>query len=249
MAPDSRIYLMRHGQAEHNVDRDFTSACSDIEIHSEPATHSLAELDDRLTPMGWREVQSFPSLIPSLQDKVDLIVTSPLRRATHTTLSGWKQAISRLGLSNVIVLPEAQECMDVPCDTGSSKENLEQDSDFTGLNLSRLTPDWTSKKGFYAPDSISLANRARWVRQFLRERPEKEIVLVCHGDFLRELTADAKGPSRHMWSNVEMRIYSFDPQTLGSECFFELEEAPEATRGYRPGKRQLDMSATPNGNL
>ena len=208
------------------------------------------ELDDAMTPLGLRQCFSLQSKIPDLQQRVDLIVTSPLRRALHSTLLGWKPAIQRLGIGSVIVLPDAQECCDFPCDTGSPREVLESDADFKGLDFSRITPDWNSKQGFWAPDDASLANRAKFVRQFLRERPEKDIVLVCHGDFLRQLTADAEGPSRSFWKNVEMRVYKFDAETVDrDECFFQLEEAPDATRGYTPRSTEADFDAITNGEI
>lgn len=211
---------------------------------------ACAELDDAMTPLGIRQSQTLPTRIPDLQEKVDLIVTSPLKRALYTTLFGWKPAIKRLGIGNVVVLPEAQECCDFPCDTGSPREVLESDADFQGLDFSRVTADWNSKQGFYAPDSTSLANRAKFVRKFLRERPEKDIVLVCHGDFLRQLTADAEGPSRSFWKNVEMRVYKFDAESMDQdECFFQLEEAPDATCGYTPKSTEADFDAIPNGKI
>ena len=77
------------------------------------------------------------------------------------------------------------ECNDLPCDTGSSRAALEADPQFAGFDFSLLSPDWTSKKDFYgalrsasehganraAADDASLRNRARWIRQYLRERP------------------------------------------------------------------------------
>jgi broad specificity phosphatase PhoE len=246
-----RVYLMRHGQAEHNVDQDFSSTYESQE-HAplNMALTACLELDDAITPLGIKQADTLPTRIPELQRKVDLIVTSPLRRALYTTLLGWKPAIERLGIANVVVLPEAQECCDFPCDTGSPREQLEMDPDFKGLEFSRLTPDWNSKQGFWAPDDASLADRAKFVRQFLRERPEKDIVLVCHGDFLRQLTADAEGPSRSFWKNVEMRVYKFDAETVDrDECFLQLEEAPEATRGYTPKTTEADFDAIPNGKM
>ena len=203
-----------------------------------------------MTPLGIKQAETLPSRIPDLQSKVDLVVTSPLRRAMYTTLFGWKPAIARLGIENVVVLPEAQECADFPCDTGSSAQSLTNDADFNGLSFSRLTPDWTSKQGFWAPDDASLANRAAFVRRFLRDRPERDIVLVCHGDFLRQLTCDADGPSRSFWKNVAMRVYRFDPDTVDKdECLFVLEEAPEATRGYHPRTTEAELDATINQKI
>lgn len=42
-----------------------------------------------------------------------------------------------------------KECNAFPCDTGSSREVLESSDEFKDFNFEMLTPDWTSKKGFY----------------------------------------------------------------------------------------------------
>lgn len=203
-----------------------------------------------MTPLGRRQAETFPSRTPELQQKVNLLVTSPLKRALHTTLLAWKPAVARLGIESVIVLPEAQECADEPCDTGSPKEVLVSDQDFKGLDLSRVTADWTSKKGFYAPDAASLANRASYVRRFLRDRSERDIVLVCHGDFLRQLTGDESGPSRTFWKNAEMRVYKFNPATVHQDmCFLKLEEVPEATKGYSRHSTEADLEQVLNGKI
>ena len=68
-------------------------------------------------------------------------------------------------------------------------------------------PDWTSKAGEYASTEDALQARARWVRRWLRARPETHIALVAHGDFLRYLT---RGRNDHSpWANVEVREFAF----------------------------------------
>ena len=224
MAPDSRLYLTRHAQAEHNVDLDYTI------------------LDAPLTALGRKQAASLAPRISDLQKKVDLIVTSALKRTLQTTLLAWGPAVKRLGVQNVICLPEAQECNDFACDTGSAREDLESDPEFVGLDFSRLTPEWTSKTGFWAPDPRSLAHRAQTVRQFLRERPEKDIVLVAHGDVLRQITSNVNGPDTYMWRNAEARVFKFDPDTVdGEECFLKLDEVLEAAGGYGPTSTDIDI--------
>ncbi|GAB1729007.1 hypothetical protein KC332_g9174 [Hortaea werneckii] len=227
MAPDSRIILTRHAQAEHNVDLDYSIP------------------DAPLTPLGKKQAATLAPQIKELAKEVDLVVSSPLKRTLQTTKLGWAPALERLGIENVICLPQAQECNAHPCDTGSPKEVLEAESEFAGFDLSGLTPDWISKKGFYAADPTSLANRAKWVRQWLRDRPEKTIVLVAHGDVLRRITSGPSGPSTYMWQNAEAKIVRFDAKSVDSdECWLDVENTVAVAGGYSPTSTEMDLVGT-----
>jgi len=57
---------------------------------------------------------------------------------------------------------------------GRSREELERSEEFSGIDFSSLEDDWNSKKGEFDPNRA--AERAKWVRKWLRARPEKEIV-------------------------------------------------------------------------
>ncbi|KAI1334020.1 phosphoglycerate mutase-like protein [Xylariaceae sp. FL0016] len=225
MAPNSRLILTRHAQAEHNVGLDYSIP------------------DAPLTPLGKKQATSLSRQIPELQQEADLIVSSPLRRTLQTTYLGWAPAIERLGgLKKVVCLPQAQECNDFPCDTGSPRKTLEADPEFAVFDLAQLPDDWTSKQGFWAADHDSLTSRARWVRQFLRERPEKNIVFVAHGDILRRITGTPKGASPYMWKNAEVRIFEFDPKFVESdECWLYQKEDVAAAGGYGPTSTELDI--------
>ncbi|KAI5361229.1 Putative histidine phosphatase superfamily, clade-1 [Septoria linicola] len=233
MAPTSRIILTRHAQAEHNVDLDYTIP------------------DAPLTPLGKKQAAALVPQVADIVNEVDLVASSPLKRTLQTTKLGWASAVERLGgLSKVVLVPEFQECNDFPCDTGSAKEVLEQDVELKGFNFSDLPSDWTSKQGFWSADRGLIAKRAKWVRHWLRDRPEKTIVLVGHGDILRELTASSDGASGYMWRNAEARIFTFDPETVDKdECFLLQEKGKEVAvaGGYGPTSTEEDIVA--NGKL
>ncbi|KAF1994196.1 phosphoglycerate mutase-like protein [Amniculicola lignicola CBS 123094] len=229
MAPRSTIILCRHAQAEHNVDLDYSIP------------------DAPLTRLGKMQSATLPAQIADLQKEVDLICSSPLKRTLQTTRIGWKPVLDRLGIKNCITVPQAQECNGFPCDTGSSREELEALDEFKDFDFASLTDDWTSKKGFYAPDPESIRNRTRWVRHFLRDRPENNIVLVAHGDFLRNITADAQGPSEYGWKNAEVKIFHFDAETLDHEAFLVHDENRVATGGYAPTSTEMDVEGVDKG--
>ncbi|KAI5925245.1 histidine phosphatase superfamily [Camillea tinctor] len=225
MAPNSRIILTRHAQAEHNVDLDYR-------IHDAP-----------LTPLGIKQAASLSHQIPSLQASAEVIISSALKRTLQTTLLGWGPAVARLGgPKSVVCLPQAQECNDFACDTGSARGVLEADPAYSVFDLSPLTDDWNSKRGFYAASEEALAARARWVRRYLRERPEKDIVLVAHGDVLRRITGRPEGDSEYPWRNAEVRIFEFDPEFVDSEdpWLFQREDVA-AAGGYAPTSTEADI--------
>ncbi|KAM5540606.1 hypothetical protein V8D89_005637 [Ganoderma adspersum] len=191
-ATQKRIYLTRHAEAEHNVTEDWT-------IHDAP-----------LTFRGRQQAASLNQATKdTIQSSADLLVTSGLRRTLSTTITGYPALRKRLDTEgkHVVVLPQLQEANNLPCDTGSTREVLEADPEYAGLDFSLLKPEWTSKTGFYAATEDAIRARARWVRQWLRARPEAHIAVVSHGDFLRYLI---RGYNTHEpWANVEVREYTF----------------------------------------
>ncbi|KAI0352796.1 phosphoglycerate mutase-like protein [Trametes cingulata] len=199
-ATEKHIYLTRHAEAEHNVAEDYT-------IRDAP-----------LTARGRQQAAALNEATKdTVQATADLLVTSPLRRTLSTTLVGFPHLRKRLEAQGkpIIVLPQLQEVNDLPCDTGSDRAVLEADPEFAGLDFSALTPDWNSKQGFYSADEDAIRARARWVRQWLRSRPEQRIVVVSHGDCLRYIT---KGRNTHEpWANVEMREFTFASEEAEDE--------------------------------
>ncbi|KAI0637601.1 phosphoglycerate mutase-like protein [Trametes polyzona] len=189
---EKRIYLTRHAQAEHNVSEDYTIP------------------DAPLTKLGRQQAAALNEATKdTVQATAELLVTSGLRRTLSTTLDGYPLLRKRLEAAGkpIIVLPQLQEVNDLPCDTGSDRATLEADPEYASLDLSALTPDWNSKAGFYAATEDAIRARARWVRRWLRARPERAIAVVAHGDLLRYITA---GRNTHEpWANVEVREYTF----------------------------------------
>ena len=84
---------------------------------------------------------------------------------------------------------------------------MEANLEFSGLDFSELTPDWTNKEGFYASEDSALKARAAGVRRWLRDRPESKIVAVAHAGILRYITDGYN--SKRFWANAEVRVYTF----------------------------------------
>jgi len=187
-----RVYFTRHAQAEHNVTYDWDIPDAPLTPHGR---HQSALLN--------RDTKD------TFQKTAELLVTSALKRPMQTMVIGYPLLRKRLEEAGkpVVILPQLQECNDCPCDVGSPREELEADPEFAGLDLSLLPPDWRSKEGFYAPTAAALKERARWVRRWLRDRDECEIVVIAHGDILRYITEGRN--SERAWANTEVREYTF----------------------------------------
>ncbi|BGP51936.1 hypothetical protein JCM10450v2_007896 [Rhodotorula kratochvilovae] len=189
-------------QAEHNVAEDYT-------IRDAPLTKLGREQSANLR----QETED------GFQRDAELLVSSPLKRPMQTFLVGYAPLHERLAKEGKppVLLPELQEVNALPCDTGSDRPDLEADPEFSSLDFSCLTPSpappahwggattWNGKEGIFAPERVE--ERARWVRRWLRERREKKIVVVAHGDILRVITDGHR--SATPWANAEVRAYTF----------------------------------------
>lgn len=165
------LHLVRHAQGFHNL-------CV--------ANHAM--YDPQLTPFGKQQCAHLQKVFP-YHDQVDLIVASPIKRTVYTALLSFSDIIASKKLT-VITLPELQETSDAPCDTGSEKAEVEREFEGQPVDLALVVPGWNSKKGKWAPAAKAIEERCRVARNWLKNRPEKEIVVVTHGGFLHYFTED-----------------------------------------------------------
>lgn len=189
-----KIHLVRHAEAEHNVNRDN---------YSFP--------DAVLTHKGKQQCVALDNLTQhTLQQSAQLLVSSPLRRTLQTSLIGLPTLVDRLGgPSSILVMPELQENSSSPADTGSSRDELSKIEEFDGIDFSRLDDLWNSKTGFWSSDPKALRRRAAWTRNWLANRPEDEIVVVSHGSALKYLTEDFS--PHNLWYNTQVKSYTLRP--------------------------------------
>lgn len=86
--------------------------------------------------------QNFP-----YTSQIELVVTSPLRRAIYTGLEGFKSVLEREHAQKLIALADLQELSDFPCDVGSSVAELRMEFDEAHLpvDMGFVEADWTDK--------------------------------------------------------------------------------------------------------
>lgn len=166
------VHLVRHAQGFHNL-------CKENEVIHDPL----------LTPAGKAQCGTLHHRFPH-HASVDLVVSSPIRRTLYTSLLGFEEEIKKRSLK-VLALPELQETSELPCDTGSSPEDLAKEFTNEPVDLHLVHHGWNVKAGKWAPDQEAIAERARVAREWLRNRHEKEIVVVTHGSFRTCLDAFA----------------------------------------------------------
>ncbi|KZF21160.1 putative phosphoglycerate mutase [Xylona heveae TC161] len=208
------VHCVRHAQGVHNLGRQF---------------YGIQDPD--LTELGQQQCLDLRKKFP-YHKNVDLLVASPIRRTMYTCLIGFQPETER-GLT-VIALPEIQETSDNKCDTGSDLPKLKEEFKDQPVDLSRVGEDWNSKKGRWAPTDVALTARAKAARQWLKARPEKEIVMVTHGGFLHHFNQDWEGFDPVVgtgWKNCEFRTYEFVDEEGDNASLKETAESRERRRG------------------
>jgi len=171
------IWLIRHGQAEHN------------KLFAEGRRAEGAKiLDPTLTEEGFGQAREYcPVLQPALGDDhnkcAELIVCSPLRRTlqTCTTMLG---DFMRLNPHIPVILhPDIQESGGKLHDCGHPKETVVAEllNDFpTKVDYSLLTPKSHKKEGRYKPKGENLQARYDDFKRWLAQREESRIIVVAH---------------------------------------------------------------------
>lgn len=157
------IHLIRHGQAQHNVDTKYNI------------------LDPALTPLGQQQSKDLAERFESID--VELVVVSPLRRTVQTAIN----VFASEKFKDVPI--EANEyCREsygvVICDKRRNLSEIKLDFEprvvFSGIQTEEDTWWETTKE----PDQ-HLIMRATHFYNFLRAQPDTKIAVVSHHQFLR----------------------------------------------------------------
>ncbi|KAL2065893.1 hypothetical protein VTL71DRAFT_3563 [Oculimacula yallundae] len=226
---EKTIYLVRHAQGGHNIADDFYIR------------------DALLTPHGKEQCKALRTAFP-FHDEVDIVMASPLRRTIQTAIEGFGPALLRPGVQ-LLLLPQAQEISDKPCDTGFEREELEHELtilldeeasqegfDSKRIDYSILEPGWSKKSGNYEANLTAVMARAAELRRWLWARPEKTIVLVTHGAFLHYFTDDWRGfvpENGTAYKNCEFRGFAFTDDSNEKEAHL-VQVGRGGPRGVRP---------------
>lgn len=183
------MHVIRHGESQHNVCKTF-----------------LRHYDTRLTKRGLDQAKSLRRVLNKLRPQV--AVTSDILRALQTTRGIRFRAPT-------VVTPDARERAGWPCNGPiDSRRAIAGDlsRQFGAYDWSMVLPaameasevrkslveesnhfDWEEKP--------KVMSRALNLTRYLEGRPEQNIALVSHGEFLEQLTGD------DYMGNCEVRTY------------------------------------------
>lgn len=129
-------------------------------------------------------------------------------------------------------------------DTGSKPEVL--DEIFGDLvDLSETTEHWNKNVGIFASNPETMILRASKLRQKIRDRSEKEIVLVSHGVFLHAMAGNYSTDGEQLtrqWENTECRSYTFndDEEATLVETEESIQNRPDLK--YHPPQEKVKDS-------
>ncbi|KAI5247626.1 phosphoglycerate mutase-like protein [Aureobasidium subglaciale] len=189
------LHLVRHAEGFHN--------CS---------WHGESIHDPLLTEKGEAQCAELCKNFP-YHDKIDLLMASPMKRTIQTCKLSFKPAVEK-GLK-IMLMPLAQESSNEPMDTGSEVSEIK--NMFGDLvdehRITDVFPHWTSNCGRFDEDPEVMIERATMLRLFVRDREEKNVVLVSHGTFAHAITGNFSREGEQltrMWENAECRSYTFD---------------------------------------
>lgn len=199
------IHLVRHAKGAHNAAAEF-----------DYSAYKREDLEDAfLTEEGVEQCFLLAEESEFLADAVELVIVSPMNRTIQTAVYGFPNLLGRVPW---IARPEVRETMGQhPCDRMmpvSHKIANYPDIDFQALSNSDRDEAYYSYNDLREP-LHDIEMRGRTFIEWLRNRPEKEIVVVTHSGFLltfvnRVLRDYVKDFSEHHgeeFRNAELRSF------------------------------------------
>ena len=157
------VILVRHGQSTANRDRDYGKN---------------AKLDPSLSELGINQAQKLIGHIKL--NNPDLVLVSPLSRAIETA------NIIYEGNGPYFITPLHSERWSCPSDEGVTASELSRKHNYVSKwnGFNKLSENWTPTR---ISDSDWKERRIPDFLNFLKETPEKHIVVVGHGVFFKTI--------------------------------------------------------------
>ena len=172
-----KLYLIRHGEGEHNVKKD--------------GENNWTKLYPRLTKKGKEECRMIGEEIRD--KKIDLILVSPLRRTLETGSIIFRGR-------EMLVKEEIREYVKNKCDMMESKVEIEGEYNHVDFSLMGNEVNNEIEK------EEDLMSRTKIFMDWLKKRKEKNIAIVGHGLFIENFLKMYEKKVGNKWlKNGEMR--------------------------------------------
>lgn len=142
----------------------------------------------------------------------------------------------------IIALPYAEEASNDPSDTGSEPAVLLKEFP-QQVDFDHVKEGWFLHDGEYATTPPALKARATKLRRWIRDRPEKEIVLVSHGFFNHYITSDVDDngvQTTPWWRETEIRTFAFREGDTEEATIVETSESISMRKAEEAGLASAD---------
>ena len=184
--PPPIIYCIRHGEATHNV--DFVKyGMSTYYDKTKMDTKLTSKVENQARNLGktWIELKE-----KNQDNKIDLIITSPLSRCLQTTTGIF-------GYNPIAPILSFEECREYPLGTEycNKRKNIDfLKEKYPHVNFSNILSNedinWSERKE--TPEELEkrVENFKEILNIYIKKNNYKKIVVVSHSTFLRKFIYD-----------------------------------------------------------
>lgn len=183
-ARSTRVYLMRHGQSSYNAEGRFQGCCN------EPG----------LTPAGIATAEAAAAYLAAAN--LQAVITSPLRRASHTAVRIYNRVWRSLSEGPRFMLDRQLREIELPLWEGMPLASVRQ-------NFAKDYQIWKEQPHlFHMPEGrrpvaeLFVRSRGFWPR-LLKRFAGQNVVLVTHGGTGRALISTALGISEERFHSIQ----------------------------------------------
>ncbi len=184
------LYWIRHGESLSNISE------SNYQI-----------IDPCLTLKGYEQCELLKKKLETekIIDNIDLIVVSPLNR----TLETYSNIIDKNNVKNILTisLDEIRERIDHPCHKRISISEKKNKYKFVNFDKIKNNQDLMYTKFNGQEPKTHVIERCEWFVDWLKNRKEKNIMIITHGNFLLPMFSDILTgiDNKSFFSNCEIR--------------------------------------------
>lgn len=184
------LYWIRHGESLSNISE------SNYKI-----------VDPCLTLKGYEQCELLKKKleIDKIIDDIDLIVVSPL----HRTLETYDNIIEKKKYKNILTLSldEIRERIDLPCHKRTLISEKKNKYKFINFDEIKNNHDLMYDKFNGMEPKNNVIQRCKWFINWLKNRKEKNIMIITHGNFLLPMFSDVltNVEDKSFFLNCELR--------------------------------------------